>query len=202
MLWYVLEILGVYILFYLINRFASSFAKQIWLPLYFIFVLTAVILDSGTWWYISTSAFLIGIYFSDLKGLFCKLLSKRMLYSGIVLLTFVLYSAMQLIIITDFKLSIININYIITAMEMILTPLFLVSVAILVQILQFRSNRILDEIGKSSYNIYLYHMLFYYWIGNKIENTVLCVIAVSIITVCFSVFLRKVFAFLSDRTKV
>ena len=69
-LWYVVEILFIYLLFYIVKRLEIVFNKDlscIWIMVYVIFVCVAVAVDAGISWYVSTSAFVIGMYITKIQ---------------------------------------------------------------------------------------------------------------------------------------
>ena len=64
-LWYVEELLVMLSIFYALNKILkdkySRYCITIHLALWLVFMLLSVIFDIGVWWYISTSAYLVGI---------------------------------------------------------------------------------------------------------------------------------------------
>lgn len=176
-LWYVVEIMALYIIFYFINRYTYVIGdKVIWIVLYIVFVLISIILDIGTWWYISTSAFLVGIFTED----FGKKVRNNRLLPGITCGTFaVLYLLRQMAARVDMNYLIVPTNYLLTALDLLLVPVFVLAIGLFVDSVQVRENPILKRIGNISYEIYLWHMFVYIWVskfsGNWWLNAVLTI---------------------------
>lgn len=78
-LWYVVELLLINLLFFFISKYATRLPKRriivTWIILYVVFILMGVALDIDTCWYLSTSAFLIGVVAALDKAVFKKVLT-------------------------------------------------------------------------------------------------------------------------------
>ena len=88
--------------------------------------------------------------------------------------------------------SYIPLNYIITAVEMLLVPLFVMSLIFLVQHfgVTFRSIIFLNPLGVISYEIYLWHIPVFYTLKGYLSNYYVTIILTILITVCVSSLLK------------
>lgn len=177
-LWYVAEILMLYLLFFLINK--SPFKNKpmsLWIVLYVCFVTISVYLDIGTHWYFSTAAFLLGIFVSRNERTLTVILQKSYVKAIAVadaIIVFALFSVNML-----FDIEAINEyrNYITVALTMamsVVLPLCAMTVFGYKSI----NNKILLYIGSISFEIYLWHMCMKLWfsqVGFSGLSLVLCV---------------------------
>lgn len=123
---------------------------------YFVFVIMGVFFDIGTWWYISTSAFLMGIMYKNYIDIFYTLLRKIKLYINLIFA--LLYSVIVLNQTGILKLPWKE-TYIITLIQMIMIPLFVLVIWNMDIRFEGVWQNILNSLGKISYEIYLWHML-------------------------------------------
>ena len=179
-LWYVIEILIMYFLFWCINRYTPTF-QWLWIVAYLLFLGVAVACDVGTWWYISTSCFLLGLYHKDIYKFFDKH-SFRYLKIVTCVLFAVIYSTDKFYTFNIISSKVLPQNYVITALDMILAPLFIFVCMIISESLDIR-NKILINVGSMSYEIYLYHMLIKRIFENIYGDTYISVLVISIITI-------------------
>lgn len=185
-LWYVIEILILYGIFYCIERWVNSkYHTILWVGLYATFTIVAVLLDIGTWWYISSISFLLGIkYYSGSR--FIKNYSQR----NVILIFSVLYIFEKLLSFNQASVFItLNKNYWIVASQIVLAPLFVLLLDSLLgsKVLQ---GKLLQRLGKASYEIYLIHMLVYMWIKDLMTNIYITAIVVSVVTITLSLLIK------------
>lgn len=187
-LWYVIELLIINILFYVISKYLPRLSKRgilfTWIGIYVAFVLVGVAINIDTCWYLSTSAFLIGV----VVALFQSFV-QRILINGtgfVICLLFVLgYCGLCYIINTKDALSYIPINYLITIVEMLLVPLFVLSIIFLAQRfgVTFGSNSIMNPLGIFSYEIYLWHIPIFYILKGCFSNDYVTIILTVLLTI-------------------
>lgn len=183
-LWYIWHLIAFLILFNLIKKIKNSKLQYfIFFFAYIVYLIFAVFLDIGTWWYTSTSCLLIGIFFANNQNLIIPHYLKVMC----IILWLIVICMGEIYIFTGIKLLSINNNYYATMLQMIVTPLFVLSIRILMNGIKLQNN-ILRNIGKISYEIYLYHMVVLIWIDFLLPNinillriifTIMCTMIVS-----------------------
>ena len=155
-LWYVVELFFLYIIFYIVYKYRPKALEIIMGICYFVFVIMGVFFDIGTWWYISTSAFLMGIMYKNYIDIFYTLLRKIKLYINLIFA--LLYSVIVLNQAGILKLPWKE-TYIITLIQMIMIPLFVLVIWNMDIRFEGVWQNILNSLGKISYEIYLWHML-------------------------------------------
>lgn len=174
-LWYVVEILIIYCLFVFIYRVFKKNSIVIWYIMYILFVCISVYFDFGTWWYISTFCFLIGLQFNHILN---KLKNRRT-QIAISILFIVLYTLNKSIPLLNISLLPIPATYIQTFLDMVLAPLFVVVCMDFSQRINV-CNTITLFLGNISYEIYLYHMAFAVFVRRYCFNSVLVLVFVVI----------------------
>lgn len=205
-LWYVVELLIINLLFFLISKYATRLAKRgiivTWITLYVLFILIGVALDIDTCWYLSTSAFLLGVLVALDKVVFKRVLT---IGRGSTICALFIVGYCGLCFLTNIKNappSYIPINYLVTAIELFLVPLFVLSVAFLVQHLNAPSGikSLLSPIGIVSYEIYLWHIPVFFVMKSFISNSYLLVLSTVLITIAVSSLFRykQLKAFISN----
>lgn len=185
-LWYVIELFGLYIIFYLVQRFRPQSMERIMCVAYIIFVVCGVILDIGTWWYISTSTFLMGIMYERVRAIIYKWNWLKYIVWGCFLL-------MYIVIVLNRIRPIAfpwNTNYVLTLIYMIMIPLFVLTLNYLDFNFKGLAFHMLNGLGKISYDIYLWHMLVL-WMCQSIfeKNSLSCIIAV-VATIIWAIVLK------------
>lgn len=195
--WYVVELLVINLLFYLLcwytNRFRTIKIIWCWIGLFIVFLSFAVVSDIGTWWYISTSTFILGIAAVKYELKFIAIVTSR--WSKLLPIIFVLGFAL-LCYLSHGQLGnkIIPINYLITAVTMLLVPMFVMSCAVVSQHIRTTMGGgvllVLNKIGIASYEIYLWHMPFFTLGGFLISNSFLRIIFTVICTLLTAFILK------------
>lgn len=184
-LWYVLEILVLYLLFYLFekNKIPDVTYCFVWIA----FALIAAYTDMGSWWYVSTPCFILGIFVADYKIEVRKVKRTRLL--KIVLCFSFLMTDYLYHMVSEYKMGFwkISSTYIGVAMMIVSAILFVIALMLITErsIARFR---ILKYLGKLSYLIYLWHGFFIFLLSNYIKNEIMLAIAVTGGTVTFSAF--------------
>lgn len=194
-LWYVVELLLINILFFFISKFATRLPKRriivTWIILYSFFLLIDVALDIDTCWYLSTSAFLIGV----VAALDKAVLKVLTIGSGGAICALFIVGYCGLCFITNIKNappSYIPINLLVTAIELFLVPLFVLSVAFLVQHINVPHGikSLLSSIGFISYEIYLWHIPVFFVMKSFISNSYLLILSTILLTIVLSSLFR------------
>lgn len=154
-LWYVVEILIVCILFYAVNRLKIN--HNAWFVIYALFMIGALVGDIGTWWYISTFCFLIGLHWNNIK-FFNEIVCKNLYWYIICIFYITLYVAIKLIIpYANLGFFSVYKNIISVGLSIAAIPLFIFVIAGISQRCVILNR--LKVVGQISYEIYLYHML-------------------------------------------
>lgn len=166
-LWYVVELMGIYLIYYLARSWMGKIKNITWFVIYMFFLAGAVLLDYfediGTCWYLSTFAFVLGWCVVDIKEKFEKVqISKATKFLSVIQFVLV-YASIDLIELIDVRG--IPVNYCITAIEMVAVVLFCLMMVTISNGMNY-SGRILHVMGECSYYIYLLHMPVYNLCGN------------------------------------
>lgn len=160
-LWYVIEIIAIYLLFYVWVRFFQLKHKWLWIVSYVIFVILSVAFDIGTCWYISTGVFLLGLFLEDIIIWISKLKFPHFLFCKLIPLIFILmYLSNIWIEYNNVAICGIKPTYIQTFLDMVLSLLF-IPLLISVSRIMTRTPRVLINLGKISYEIYLWHIFVF-----------------------------------------
>lgn len=185
-LWYVIEIFVLYIVFFAVNKLRLS--SIIWVLFYFLWLIIAVILDSGTWWYISTSTFILGIFSANMCTYSNKnIYNKKSLEMVICTVFCILYVLKQTIQYQLVSVSFIRIGYILTALDLVIIPLFVIVIVILSKkIKEALCMHVCVVLGRSSYHIYLCHMFVYLWVNALVDNFIIGVMVSVSLTLTMS----------------
>lgn len=180
-LWYVIELLIIDILFWCINILKLD--KKIWIACYIVFVLAAVKFDLGVWWYISTSCFVLGIYYKNvIRFLQNKIKNRRGEYLSIFSF-FLLYSILKFIPYLSFNSRFpISKNYLIVGITCVVVPLFVLVCIIISEKISILKNK--GFVGQISYEIYLYHLLVAEVIWSCFGKTMTSIVIIVVLTVC------------------
>ena len=184
-LWYVVEILAMYILFYLFEkRHIPMIGYGIaWI----IFSAFASITDLGSWWYVSSPCFFFGLvcgeYEEKIKvikgktGIFCIFLATDFLHR----------------MIAEYKIGFHGIpsTYICVVLMIMAALLF---VAALLAIVEGRASqfRLSEIIGNNSYYIYLWHGFFICLYSHYIRDSKLVALCVVVTTILFSLLYGRI----------
>ena len=174
-LWYVVEILIIYCLFVFVYIVFKKNNYLAWYIMYILFVCSAVYFDFGTWWYISTFCFVVGLQFNHILNI----LINRKTQIVILLLFIVLYVLKKSIPLLNIALLPVPTTYIQTLLDMVLAPLFVVVCMYFSQRINV-CNTITLFLGNISYEIYLYHMAFAVFVRRYCLNSVLVFALVTI----------------------
>lgn len=213
-LWYVDELMVMNIIFFVWYRCVKSDKRfgripvdfLIWPVLYVVFLACGVLFDIGTWWYISTSTFVIGILCGELRAyktahttadVSTDARSKPMPIRVIALILFVIaYAAYRYLGLayTGDAIFGVPVNYLLTAMSMLLVPWFVWSIDSLVGLLDPKVvvNKVTAFLGSVSYDIYLYHGLLILIVNHYIFNILLCPLLVLVGTLLVAAAIRAV----------
>lgn len=172
--WYVPSIIIFYLVFYFSARYTKrQNVKYAILMFYIVYTLFCVGIDIGTWWYISSIGFIIGLLFAEYtKVIFYYIKKHYWILIVISLCGFLLSYALMLYAGKSGRSVILHIStrYLITGLNMISIPFFLVLFILLIMKFSFQ-NKILMFIGSISYELYLIHILCV-WIVNFVVGTI------------------------------
>lgn len=196
-LWYVVELIAIYLLFYIENKFFSKIKAQIiWYLAFALFLAIAVYKDIDTCWYISTFAFLLGYFFDDYKKLFILINKAKWRQTLTVLVFLIGYAVMKFFSITKASIFVLKATYIIVALDLVLAPLFICFVCVCCEMIskKYQSLKPFMVLSKVSYEIYLWHMVSFLLIGRFVSN-----VAVSIV---LSIALSLLLSFINMKINV
>lgn len=134
-LWYIVELLIINILFWCFARYMFTSRKVLvlaWVLTYICFLILGVLTGIGTWWYISTAGFLLGVFSCNKEPIIQKIILNK--WSLLVSILFVIIYASSLYI-SNRGESVLQmpVNYILTALTMILVLMFIYTCAVLFQ---------------------------------------------------------------------
>lgn len=190
--WYVVELIVINFLFYLLSLYLSSKKHAnilwFWFVAFLVFLAFGVVFDIATCWYISTSAFVMGVAAVKYESKFASVITAKRAFLwpiafvvGFGILCYVSHGEMS-------RVS-ININYVITAITMLLVPVFVMACAVTLQLHKIEQGgaQFLSIIGTASYEIYLWHMPVFimggFFIGDSLLRIIFTVIATTIIAI-------------------
>ncbi len=193
-LWYVVEILVIYFVFYLSKKLLKNrlLSEGIWIPLYLAFLLFAVLNDIDTCWYISTLTFLIGYYYDLLYKFLYRFTKDTVLKALTVLLFTVIYSLTKYYSYTHSSIGSIPYTYVVTFLNLISAPLFISFCIVICSFIKdsFKIGILLKILGNISYEIYLWHMCVFMLV-NLIEiNSIFRIIISFLLTLVLSCILK------------
>lgn len=175
-LWYVIELLIIDILFWGINILKLD--KKIWIACYIVFALAAVKFDLGVWWYLSTSCFVLGIYYKNVIRFLQNIIKNRRGEYLSLFSFFLLYSILKFIPYLSFNFK----NYLIVGITCVVVPLFVLVCIIISEKNQYTKNK--GFVGQISYEIYLYHLLVAEVIWSCFGKTMTSIVIIVVLTVC------------------
>ena len=186
-LWYVLELLVLYSLFYIFEKkISSKLIRDIaWIVSYITFLCLAVLFDLGTWWFISTSCFFIGLWFDYFEKYITCIKKHRLFFIGICVVFAGLYSINKYVNITGFELLIPN-TYLITLLDMVLAPVFVILCIVLSAWID-KKVTILIRLGDISYEYYLYHMCVLLILRSCFSDELVIFFAMILFTIVISI---------------
>lgn len=188
-LWYVIELIVIYAIFYLQKKFLNNKKSIIiWALCFLSFIILGVLKDIGPWWYISTSAFFMGYYYELFEKVYNYILKNKLFSLMFAAAFFAVYAAGSYFSVTQTNLFGIKYTYFIVLLQLIAAPLFIIFIMIVVQkINTVREIKLLSVLGGISYEIYLWHMFFYMIVCLIIESPVLSLLVSLAATIFASV---------------
>ncbi|MDU1978896.1 MAG: acyltransferase [Clostridium sp.] len=196
-LWYIVELLFIWALSFLLLKI---FKKINWKFLvcmviaYCIWLCISILLDIGTWWYISTSSYIIGIIFPHIKKIYEKMYNNRIIHTFGIAILLIIFIFQY--IISCMKISPLGIptNYVVTAAQMLMVPFFTILLIFNFSDKFVEKYSILDKLGEVSLEIYLYHMAVIRFIDgiNIVENYILRIVYVLVLTIIFACLMHKI----------
>lgn len=187
-LWYVVEILAMYILFYLFEK--KNIPMIGYGIAWIIFSVFASITDLGSWWYVSSPCFIFGLVCGEYEEKIKVIKGKRRKI-GI----FCLFLAVDFLhrMISEYKIGFYGIpsTYICVALMILAALLF---VAVLLTIVEGRASqfRLSEIIGNNSYYIYLWHSFFICLFSHYISDSRIVAICVVATTILFSLLYGRI----------
>ena len=204
-LWYVIELLGINFLFYLnnhyiINKFRNIILADIisTLLIYIVFLIFAIFLDLGNWWYISTSGYILCVVAYYYKDRILKIIDTSWFINITTISFILLYSLYIYIIIAKINTIFLPRNYVLTLLCIVLAPLFIFLLAIFFQKFNIHS-KILNYLGKISFDVYLWHMLCFLIVRKYFESWIIVSLITVIATLIISYFSNKLFFYINNK---
>ena len=186
-LWYIVELLIIYFIFYLINHFKIN--NKVWIAIYVVFLIFAVLIDLGAWWYLSSFCFLLGIYYKQIEKIFYSV-RKRINWICLLLVFCTFYTLIKVIPLINAEYIHRFQNYLIVAVTMITCPFFVfVAVGITERFYKYMQSQLL---GSISYEIYLYHLLVAELIWTLTGKTMPAVVVIVPTTIVISFGMNRI----------
>lgn len=183
-LWYVWHILFYYVVFWIVNRFDRIKENNLfWLSLFVFYLAIMFITDTGTYWYISSSPLLMGLAAWKYSSIIDKLRSNPKYKITICIVFPLLYLIMKYLEL--FGTNLPYFGYIITLFYLGIVPLFVLFVSTVVELIH-RDSKILNFLGKISYELYLYQMIVKNLIYPIVDNAWLALFTSLLLTVVIS----------------
>lgn len=182
--WYVVIIVFLYVLYYLLfKRFNDKIAIKMMLVITALYWTTCYLLGIGTWWYNTTFCFPLGIILATYFDTLIKYLKAH--YTQILISSFLLFAIIV-------PVGLFNSGFISIFTKTLSSVFFATLVIILTLKIQIQS-KILEALGKISYEIYLIHGLpiFFTFIFVNVNSKIN--IFIYFILVIFSAFIFSKF---------
>ena len=191
--WYVINILFLYLSFYISMKITKKNHKFMILGAivsYVIWLCFCINQSFGTWWYNSTQLFVVGIIWAIYEQ---RIVAFIKLHFNIV--SIFVTVAFAVCFFFGYTINEYLISLIFNLMAAILFTVLVLMLSMKIQI----GNNILDFIGSISFEMYLTHGLFIILCGNEflnIKNNLLYSISVLLLTTSFSFVFHKLCKFL------
>ncbi len=200
--WYVINISIFYVVFYFLMKvFKKHYFAMIAgaIVFYVVWAIGCLLLGHGLWWYSATHLLAIGMFWAVYEKQILATLKKC--YYFVAPLFWVIFLG-----VFSFRNQIISlpIPHIFRLIRIVTAVIFVIGIWLFTMKFQIGS-RILDFLGKISYEIFLSHCFFYTFFRSDIvnvENDFLYVVVVLAVTVVSSVLLNLLTAMLLKRYSV
>lgn len=185
-LWYVYELIGLYIIYFLLSKLKIENNTWIQLLVYLMFLIICVILDVGTNWYISSFCILMGLNYDKIK------------YKNI----YGIYTLLLYLCIATFQVEILNNNKVLTLLHMMFTPLFTITFLYYANLWISKINNlnILSILKEYSYEIYLTHPLVMLLLADLEINYIIYILLLYLVTLIFSHLLHIIIKYIKRFT--
>ena len=158
----------------------------VWSMIYIFFLCASVYFDVGSWWFISTSCFLLGLWFDKCNKVIVMLQNNKLLSYTCFSVFIIFYFLTKGGCLTEQSYFSVPTTYWITLLDMILAPLF-VLLCLCLSFLIKSTNKLLILGGKISYEYYLYHMCWLMILRTMHLNQVTVLASVIVLTIISSV---------------
>jgi len=191
-LWYIIELLIINFLFWCFAKFFKLSQRaelvRVWILAYICFLTLGVLTGIGTWWYISSSGFLLGALACNKEHIIKKIISNN--WSFHVCFLFIIIYLLSLYL-SKCGESVFNLptNYILTAITMILVPLFIYTCAVLFQHVK-KVGGVFHYLGIMSLEIYLWHIPVFYLVKIITSDRLMIILLTVFITIIISALFR------------
>lgn len=152
----------------------------------------------GNWWYISTSGYILGVVAYYYKDRILKIVDTSWFINITTISFILLYSLYIYIIVAKINTILLPRNYVLTLLCIVLAPLFIFLLAIFFQKFKIHS-KILNYLGKVSFDVYLWHMLCFLIVSNYFESWILVSLITVIATLIISYFSNKLFFYINNK---
>lgn len=188
-LWYLLETFLIYILYFLAVRLGINSNRIYWYSLFLIFILASVFLDIGTWWYLSTIGFILGMEVSRNNNILRFFCEKKMGIFVVSLLFIVFYIIDCCTGYGLISFSFIKNTYLKTFFDFCLTPFLILFCLIIFKRIKIKRN--FKILGTASVFVYLFHSLLILIFG-FIENKFILSLIVIVVTISISILIARI----------
>lgn len=188
-LWYVIEILGLYTLFYFFEK--HNIPMITYIMVWIVFTLIISYFNIGSWWYVSTPCFILGVFCGKYENVLHRI--KRTQLKKITALTIFWGTDLLHRWISEFKISLMHIpsTYLCVALMVVSAISFIITLILVVEN-DFFSTRVLNYCGNLSYLIYLWHGFFILLFSRFFKSDVVLTPLVTVTTILFAVVYRQV----------
>lgn len=188
--WFIDVIIMLYLLFYLSFRIAKNqmIAIVINFTLAIIYILLAIKLEYGFWWYNSIMPFILGLVWARYKEKIDRLITNNYLLMLVVFTVLIFISHKYDIVLG--KLNFTS-NYSYTIAANIDNLIFTIYFILLIKNINF-NNKYLNELGRISFELYMIHGLVMSYLGKSFVSSRLNDVIFVVSVLGISILLAKI----------
>lgn len=170
-LWYVIEIFLLYVLFYIIKRLHLN--NYVWILLYCFWVILCMKLHIPGNWYVSTAAFLMGIYYKTCVKIVKTIMANPWMDICFGVIMFCSYCVFRYCYYNGISCTLLGFQ-VLSVSYLVLVPFFVFFVMRWAEC--FISNTIMKVLGQCSYYIYLYHYFVKFLLCRLVKSELIIVV--------------------------